>query len=84
MATDSTELERFRRFVDKKLAGGRQDFSLAETVAEFEAYEAEVACLGEAMQESIDQANRGEAKPLDSDALKKEIRDELAEEGIRE
>jgi len=84
MATESTDLERFRRFVDEKLGGEDHQVSLAEAVAKFEAYEAEKARLAEALQESVDQAGRGEARPLDGDALKKEIREELADEGISE
>lgn len=84
MATDSTDLVRFRRFVDEQLAGEAHEVSLAEAIARFEAYEAEKARFGETLQESIEQARRGEAAPLDCDALKNEIRAELADEGIND
>ncbi len=78
MTTNPTELERFRQFIDRKLSNGGRETSLADAAAEFAAYEAEVSRLRAELQQSIAEAQRGEARPLDVAALIQEIRDELA------
>jgi Arc/MetJ-type ribon-helix-helix transcriptional regulator len=52
--------------------------------ARSKAYQDEVTRFRAELQESIEQADRGESRPLDPEALKREIRKELAEEGISE
>lgn len=52
--------------------------------ARSKAYEDERIRFQRELQESIEQAERGESKPMDPAALKREIRQELAEEGIAE
>ncbi len=82
MATDITELEQFRRFLDARLLGGGRDLSIAEAVTQFQEYREKAVRLNNDLQQSVDEADRGQAASLDPEALKREIRDELAREGI--
>ena len=82
MSVTKQELEQFNRFVSKRLQNGSSKSTLEETLKEFRAYQNEVKELNTELQESIEQANRGEARPLDVDEIKSEIRDQLAQEGI--
>lgn len=82
MPVTEQELEQFHRYVEKRLQNGAAKLTLEDTLKEFRAYQDEVSHLKSELQESIEQANRGEAEPLDVDELKSEIRDSLAREGI--
>jgi len=78
MSTNSTELERFRQFIEQKLGNGGREVSVLEAISEFAAYEVEVSRLRAELQESITEADRGQAGPLDVPTLMQEIHDELA------
>ena len=82
MSVTEQELEQFRRFVVKRLQNGSSKLTLEETLKEFRSYQNEAKELHAELQESIEQANRGEAGPLDVDEIKSEIRNQLAQEGI--
>jgi hypothetical protein len=81
MATDANELLAFKDFLVGELQNGSRE-SLDELVARFRTRRDEAARYRKHLQKSIDQAGRGEARELDYDSVKAEIRDELAEEGI--
>ena len=82
MPVTQQELDKFHRFVSKRLENGVADFSLERWLVEFRAYQEEVVSLNAELQESIEQVRRGEAGPLDVEQLKAEIREVLAEEGV--
>lgn len=84
MPATKEELERFHRFVTKRLHNGVASMSLEESLAEFRAYEQEAARFRAELQASIDEAQRGETGPLDVERLKAEVREELARDGITE
>ncbi|REJ87498.1 MAG: hypothetical protein DWQ34_24805 [Planctomycetota bacterium] len=83
MATSlPTEVEVFHRFLGEAIRDGGREMTVEESVAEFRAYQKELARFHEGLETSLDQARRGEAKPLDAEALKNEIRRELRDEGV--
>jgi|GEM_PF-3060559 len=82
MKLTQQELDRFHRFVSKRLENGYANLSLEESLREFRAYQEEVASFRAVLQESIDEARRGEYGPLDPEQLKAEIREKLARQGI--
>jgi hypothetical protein len=75
------ELVAFQHFLASELENGSCQ-SLDEIVARFRAYQDEASGFRKHLKRSIDQAEGGEADELDYEALKGEIRDELAEEGV--
>jgi hypothetical protein len=83
MSTDANELQAFQDFLAGELNNGSRD-SLTQVLTKFRAHQDEATKFREHLQGSIDQANRGEAQELDREAVRAEIRDELAEEGITE
>ena len=79
MATDLTELERLHRWVGEQLENGGREMCLDESLAGFRAYQDEAERFNKMLQQSIEEAKRGEAKPLDVGALKARVRERLAE-----
>ena len=73
MPVTEQELEQFHRFVAKRLQNGSSKLTLEETLKEFRSYQNEAKELHAELQESIEQANRGESGPLDVDAIKSEV-----------
>ncbi|MCA9099554.1 MAG: hypothetical protein KDA63_00280 [Planctomycetales bacterium] len=70
MSTDQpSEFDAFTAFVDRRYGGDLNNMSLEDALADFRAYERDLARLKAHLQPAIDQADRGEAKPLDIDAL---------------
>jgi hypothetical protein len=78
-----TEIESFHRFLGEAIQNGARHLTIDESVAEFRAYQEELRRFNKPLQESVEQARRGEARPLDVDTLKDEIRRELADEGLK-
>ena len=79
MPVTQQELDKFHRFVSKRLKNGVRELSLERWLAEFRAYQEEVASLNAELQESIEQVRRGEAGPLDVEQFIQELRGERRE-----
>lgn len=77
-----TEIESFHRFLGEAIRNGGRDLTIDESVAEFRAYQEELRRFNQQLEASLEEARRGEAEPLDVDALKAEIQRDLADEGI--
>ena len=77
-----TEVEAFHQFLGKAIRNGGREMTIEESVAEFRAYQDELARFNAGLQKSLQQAQDGDAEPLDAEALKDEVRRELADEGI--
>ena len=88
MATDiqtaQTELQAFHWFLGERLASGRCNFTVEESVELFREYQREVERLRKELKPALEQSSRGESGPLDIDELKEEVTESLAENGIRE
>jgi hypothetical protein len=82
MSVTVQELKQFHRFAENRVQNGSTKLTLEEMLKEFRAYQKETKELQAELQESIEQAKRGEAEPLDIDEIKSEIREQLAQEGI--
>jgi|AP95_1055475.scaffolds.fasta_scaffold234514_2 Arc/MetJ-type ribon-helix-helix transcriptional regulator len=78
MSVEVTELEQFQRFLTRWLQDDDRHQSLDHVVREFRLYLTEVSRFHAELNESIDEVARGEAAPLDVEALKAEIRSEMA------
>jgi hypothetical protein len=72
------ELESFHRFVGERLSSGHPPMTPEESVEAFRSYQRELEELRARLEIGIEQADRGEAKPLDAEALKRRIRDQVA------
>ena len=84
MSTQENDLQAFHAFVGRQLQNGGKNLTPQQSVEEFRAYQAEAERFIKETQESVDQADRGEAKPIDSDALMKRVMKRLAENGVSE
>ena len=82
MSTQENDLQAFHAFVSRQLQNGGKNLTPQQSVDEFRAYQAEAERFIKETQESVDQADRGDAKPIDSEKLMDEVCKELAEEGI--
>ena len=84
MSTESPQygLHSFYEYLGRRLESGRQEISPEESVKEYRAYLDELERFRQRVQTSVDQADRGEAKPLDHDALMQRVSERLAKEGI--
>jgi len=83
MATvPENEVLAFYRFLGAQISGGAQQATLEESIAAFRAHQTDVARLREHLAPSIEQANRGESKPLDAEAVIKRVKQRLSEEGM--
>ncbi len=82
MATDvPNELEAFRDFIDQELARG-SDASVDELIEKYRQRRSDLERLRQELKPAFEQSQRGESQPLDADALKKRVRDRLAENGV--
>ena len=82
MATDvPNELEAFRDFIDHELARG-SDASVDELIEKYRQRRSELERLRQELKPALEQSQRGESQPLDAEALKKRVRDRLAEKGV--
>ncbi|MCC9606460.1 hypothetical protein LOC68_17750 [Blastopirellula sp. JC732] len=71
MATDSThELQQFHQFIGERLASGAE-MSVAEAVAEFQHYQAELERLRVELQPGLERMQQGEFTELDAEAVKR-------------
>lgn len=83
MATiPESEMAAFHRFLGEKLDLGASEMTVEESVEAFRAYQRDVARLRQRLAPSIEQARRGESKPLDAEALIERVTRRLTEKGI--
>lgn len=80
MLAETTELERFRRFLTRWIEAEGPDQSLDHVIGEFRLYQQELERFKEGMRQSADDIERGDFGPLDVEALKAEIRADIAAE----
>ena len=78
------ELVAFYRFLGEQIDSGAKGMSLEESVEAFRARQRDAARLKEHLAPSIEQARRGESKPLDAEAVIERVADRLSKEGIAE
>ena len=67
------DLECFAKFVQERLNSGLPLESLEESLAEFRAWQSELVRFRTGLDQSLRQAAAGEAKILDSEAMKARI-----------
>ncbi len=83
MATaGENEILAFYRFLGEQIDSGANEMTLEESVEAFRAYRRDVARLKEHLAPSIAQAQRGESKALDAEAVIERVASRLSEEGI--
>jgi hypothetical protein len=73
------DLEQFHQFLGEQLKSGRSSLTPEASVVAFRTYQREVDELRARIQVGIDQADRGEGRPLDADALRRRIAERIAE-----
>jgi hypothetical protein len=78
-----TEIEAFRRFLDERIDNGTTDATLDHWVAEFRAFQKELADFRHKLAISEAQAERGEAEVIDVDALMQRVERRLNENNAR-
>ena len=84
MASDlSSDLDEFKAFVSERLKVSN-DLTLEESLERFRKYQRELASAREKLREAEEQSARGESGPLDAGAVKSEVRERLAAEGVTE
>lgn len=69
----NNDLECFAKFVQERLNSGMPLESLEECLAEFRAWQSELVRFRTGLDQSLRQAAAGEAKFLDSEAIKARI-----------
>lgn len=83
MATvPESEMAAFYRFLGERIDRGASEMTVEESVDAFRDYQRDVARLRQHLAPSIEQAKRGESKPLDAEALIERVARRLPEKGI--
>ena len=83
MATvPESEMAAFYRFLGEQIDRGASEMTVEESVEAFRAYQRDVARLRQHLAPSIEQAKRGESKPLDAETLIERVTGRLSEKGI--
>ena len=84
MATDipDNEIQAFYHFLGEKLVTSDQSLTPEESVEAFRAHQRDAERLKKHLEPSLEQARRGDSKPLDGDALIDRVNKRLANEGI--
>ena len=80
--TPATDLELLHDFIGASLRNGGRLKSVDEVLGEFREYLAEVERLREEIRPALERSLRGESKPIDWEALKERVTQELADKGI--
>lgn len=85
MTTESTqdELRLFHDFLGRRIQNGGASITPEESVREFRIYQDELARFRQTIAASRAQAARGEAKPLDVDALMERVNKRLAAQNAK-
>lgn len=83
-ANAETELEEFRRYLDKLMARGIGNVSVDAALAEFRLYQDELSRLREELRPALERDDRGEdaSIPWDRDKFMAELNGRLAAKGI--
>ncbi|NQT36353.1 MAG: hypothetical protein HQ581_02625 [Planctomycetes bacterium] len=83
MATvPENEVLAFYHFLGERMNRGASEMTVEESVEAFRAYQRDIASLRQHLAPSIEQAKRGESKPLDAEAVIGRVYSRLAKEGI--
>ncbi|MGL4514071.1 MAG: hypothetical protein ACRCT8_13350 [Lacipirellulaceae bacterium] len=72
------DLDAFLEFVANRLGDGARRMPLEDAVASFHRYRDQLARLREHLRPSIEQADRGEVRPLDLEALFARLHDQTS------
>ncbi len=70
------------RFLGEQMNRGVSGMTVEESVEAFRAYQRDVASLRQHLAPSIEQAKRGESKPLDAETVIERVNNRLSGEGI--
>ena len=81
-AVPENEVLAFYRFLGEQIDRGENELTVQGSVEAFRAYQRGAARLREHLAPSIEQARRGESKPLDAEAVIERVDSRLSEEGI--
>ncbi len=82
MSTDfAFERDAFNAFLDQGFVVSEGDATLEEAIAAFRAYQSDLERLKKKLEPSLEQANRGEARPLDLDAVLQRVRQRMDQRG---
>jgi hypothetical protein len=73
----SSDRDAFSAFIDQRFVTGEAGVTLEEALAAFRAYQRDLERLRAKLRPAIEQADRGESRPLDLDAVMSRIRDRL-------
>jgi len=88
MATDNpsnpTEAESLYQYLGERIANGGRDLSAADLIADFDEYCQQLQALRAKLGEAEDSLDRGEAGPLDLNALLQRVEQRWDEKGIAE
>jgi len=83
MATvPENEVLAFYRFLGEQIDRGANEMTVEQSVEAFRAYQRDAARLRRHLAPSIEQAKRGELKPLDAEALIERVTNWRSEKGI--
>lgn len=82
MSTDATQttIHAFYEFLGRRLASGADGLTPEESVREFQVYQEELNRFVNETQLAAAQSQRGEAKPLDVDAVMQRVTNRLENE----
>jgi hypothetical protein len=83
MSTDAAnDLMSFYDFLGHRLRDGTYENTPEECLAEFRAYETERKILEARFREAEEESRAGKSHPMDAEAIKRNVRERLAEHGI--
>jgi tRNA(Phe) wybutosine-synthesizing methylase Tyw3 len=85
MATDlgaQTDLVAFHKFIGELLKQEKHNMTVEQSLEAFREYQQKLERLREKIRPALEQSARGESQPLDTESLKAEVTDSLAEKGI--
>jgi hypothetical protein len=74
----SCDRDAFNAFLDQRFIAAHGDATLEDAVAAFRAYQRDLEQVRKKLQPSIEQADRGEGRPLDLDAVMQRVRDRIS------
>jgi hypothetical protein len=77
----SADLQDFHRFLGQQLDAGAT-VSPEEALSDFRERQRQLDLLRAKLQVALDESARGESAPLDVEAVKRDVRAQLASEGI--
>ncbi len=78
-AVPENEVLAFYRFLGEQINRGANEMTVQQSVEAFRAYQRDAASLRRHLAPSIEQAKRGESKPLDAEAVIERVAGRLSE-----